>query len=207
MQPICLTGISKSFGDHVVLRDFSLTMQPGERLALMAPSGSGKTTLFNIMLGLSAADAGTITGIPERVSVVFQEDRLLEAFPAAANLRAAVPRPAGGEGAVLRLLEELGLRDAADLPAAKLSGGMRQRLALARAILYGGDLFLLDEPFKGLDADTRRDTARVLLARTSGKTILCATHDPEDARLLGAGIITLKGQEGSCAFPAPESTP
>ena len=190
MQDIVITRLSKSFGDKPVLRELSLSLPAGKILCLMAPSGAGKTTLARILLGLDRADSGEITGLPARVSAQFQEDRLSEGHSVLANLRFALGRGPSRE-ALVGALAELSLSDAADTPVRNLSGGMRRRVALARAVLFPSELLVLDEPFKGLDEAARADAVRFLLRRQAGRTVLVITHDAREAELLGAPIFTL----------------
>lgn len=182
--------LCKSFDGKMVLDHVSLTLESGGTACLMAPSGRGKTTLLRCIAGLETPDAGAVTGVPRRLGYVFQEDRLCDNFSAVANIRLVTGRTLP-EKAILQHLEELGLSDSVRLPVSQLSGGMRRRVAIARAVCCGPELLLLDEAFKGLDEQCRRDTAAYIRRRTAGASVLCVTHDPEEATLLGGRCIDL----------------
>ena len=167
-----------------------VTVRQGETVCLMGPSGLGKTTLLRCVAGLETPDAGAVTGVPRRLGYVFQEDRLCDNFSAVANIRLVTGRTLP-EKAILQHLEELGLSDSVRLPVSQLSGGMRRRVAIARAVCCGPELLLLDEAFKGLDEQCRRDTAAYIRRHTAGASVLCVTHDPEEATLLGGRCIDL----------------
>ena len=152
---LVISHVYKDFGRGPVLRDVSLTVRQGETVCLMGPSGLGKTTLLRCVAGLERPESGSITGVPERLGYVFQEDRLCGVFSAVANVRLATGR-ALPEAEILRHLEELGLAGSARRPVSQLSGGMRRRVAIARAVCAGPRLLLLDEAFKGLDDQCRR---------------------------------------------------
>jgi NitT/TauT family transport system ATP-binding protein len=192
MKDLIFDRVGKSFGEKTVLRDFSLTVPAGGRVCLMGPSGCGKTTLLSMAAGLLQPDSGTISGVPERISVVFQEDRLCEDFSVLSNLRAVTGKSVSRE-TMLAHLRELGIADAAGRPVRELSGGMKRRAAIARAALYAGDLFLLDEPLKGLDEKTRGETLAYLLRHTAGKTVLFVTHSPAEAAQFGGALVQMAG--------------
>ena len=182
--------LCKSFDGKMVLDHVSLTLESGGTACLMAPSGRGKTTLLRCIAGLEAPDSGQITDLPERIAYVFQEDRLCDGFSAVDNIR-LVTGKALGEGEIRRHLEELGLAGSLDQPVRELSGGMRRRVVISRAVCFGADLLLLDEPFKGLDDEARQQTADYILRHREAAAILCVTHDREDAAALGgADIVT-----------------
>ena len=182
--------LCKSFDGKVVLDHVSLTLESGGTACLMAPSGRGKTTLLRCIAGLETPDSGQITDLPERIAYVFQEDRLCDGFSAVDNIR-LVTGKALGEGEIRRHLEELGLAGSLDQPVRELSGGMRRRVVISRAVCFGADLLLLDEPFKGLDDEARQQTADYILRHRGAASILCVTHDREDAAALGgADIVT-----------------
>lgn len=182
--------LCKSFDGKMVLDHVSLTLESGGTACLMAPSGRGKTTLLRCIAGLEAPDSGQITDLPERIAYVFQEDRLCDGFSAVDNIR-LVTGKALGEGEIRRHLEELGLAGSLDQPLRELSGGMRRRVVISRAVCFGADLLLLDEPFKGLDDEARQQTADYILRHRGAAAILCVTHDREDAAALGgADIVT-----------------
>ena len=182
--------LCKSFDGKMVLDHVSLTLESGGTACLMAPSGRGKTTLLRCIAGLEAPDSGQITDLPERIAYVFQEDRLCDGFSAVDNVR-LVTGKALGEGEIRRHLEELGLAGSLDQPVRELSGGMRRRVVISRAVCFGADLLLLDEPFKGLDDEARQQTADYILRHRGAAAILCVTHDREDAATLGgADIVT-----------------
>ena len=179
-----IKNLCKSFDGRPVLENVSFTAGPGVT-CVMAPSGAGKTTLLRILLGLERPDSGSV---PEGVrwSAVFQEDRLLEHLDAMGNLRfvlgAALDEPAANA-----LLTELGLGDPAGKPVREFSGGMKRRLALARALLAPSDALALDEPFTGLDEENRA-RCLALIRRAAEKPVLLVTHDPDDAKSLGAAV-------------------
>ena len=182
--------LCKSFDGKMVLDHASLTLESGGTACLMAPSGRGKTTLLRCIAGLEAPDSGQITDLPERIAYVFQEDRLCDGFSAVDNIR-LVTGKALGEGEIRRHLEELGLAGSLDQPVRELSGGMRRRVVISRAVCFGAGLLLLDEPFKGLDDEARQQTADYILRHRGAAAILCVTHDREDAAALGgADIVT-----------------
>lgn len=193
-EDIALERVDKAFGENEVLRSFSARISAGRTTCLMGASGVGKTTLVHLLLGLLKPDAGFISGLPARRTAVFQENRLCEAFSAAANIRFAVGKalPAGEPYRCLRLL---GLDADSDVPVQDYSGGMKRRVALARALLAPGDLLVLDEPFKGLDADTRLLAAAAVRKYAAGKTVVLVSHDPEEAELLDASVIRLGADE------------
>lgn len=180
----------KRFGDKVVLEDVSLTVPDGAVVCLMAPSGRGKTTLLRCIAGLEMPDSGTVTGVPERLGFVFQEDRLCPQLDAMENVRLVTGRAMSRPDIEAHLLE-LGLADCLDQRAAELSGGQRRRVSIARAVCYGPELLLLDEPFKGLDGAARDRTAQYLLRHRNGAAVLCVTHDRADAAALGAEIVEI----------------
>lgn len=173
-------NVSKSFDGHPVIRGFSAQLAPGSRTCLMGPSGCGKTTLLRLLMGLEAPDSGQIH-IPEgtRFSAVFQEDRLLSRLTAAANVRLAARVPVAQAE---ELLLELGIPpDSLSQPVSTFSGGMKRRVALCRSLLAQYDVLALDEPYKGLDEDTRARAMRLVDAHTAGHTVILVTHAAEEA--------------------------
>lgn len=174
-----LRNISVSLGGTPVLNDCSLTVPAGGSAALTGPSGCGKTTLLRIIAGLQKPDAGKVR-VEGRVGYVFQEHRLFPWLTAAENLDLVAP---GGAEVWLAKAE---LSDAADKYPDELSGGMRQRLNIVRALACGGEILLLDEPFKGLDAPLRKEIETLIARERAGKTLLLVTHDEADLELVEA---------------------
>lgn len=195
MQSIRIENISKSYGEKQVLNHISKDFPPGETTAVMGASGCGKTTLLRILLGLEKPDSGEVTGLPECASVLFQENRLCEDFSAYENIALVLERARSREQreAQKQMIEleaaQIGLT-AEDLQqnVRSLSGGMKRRAALLRALLYDADCVLLDEPFKGLDADTKEQVMQYVKKKTSGKTVLLVTHDDSEAAFFGGEI-------------------
>ena len=187
---IIVRNLTKSYGGREVLRGVSFTAGEGVT-CVMAPSGSGKTTLLRLILGLEVPESGEVSVPPGcRFAAVFQEDRLLEGLDALENLR-FVLGPALEEPAAWSLLEELGLGDVGNKPVRTYSGGMKRRLALARALLAPSDVLVLDEPFTGLDGDNRLRALECVRRAAAGKPVLLVTHDPRDAADLGARRVEL----------------
>lgn len=185
-EQVFLKNVTKSFGSNIVLRDFSLTIPPGGAVCLMGPSGIGKTTVFRLLLGLTLPDAGKVATITP-MSAVFQEDRLVESVSALSNLRLVTGR--AKDESNLKLLSLLGLGEEDQKPVKEFSGGMKRRVAVARALAAGFEFLLLDEPFKGLDEETKQKTAEVIKAHSRGKTLLLISHDAQEAALLNADIL------------------
>ena len=184
-----IENICKSYDGKPVLQGVSFTAGPGIT-CVMAPSGAGKTTLLRILLGLERPDSGTVCPTGVHWAAVFQEDRLLEHLDAMGNLRFALGS-ALDETAASVLLTELGLGDTAGKPVREFSGGMKRRLALARALLAPFDALALDEPFTGLDEENRARCQSCVRRMAENKPVLLVTHDPADARTLEASVIKL----------------
>ena len=186
---LVLEHISKAYGEKTVLKDFSHTFPAGKRTCIMGPSGCGKTTLLRIILGLETPDVGTMSGRPERVSAVFQENRLFEDFSALSNLAAVCHH--GDKEVMIQHLSELGLGDSLHKPVRTLSGGMKRRVAIARAVLAPGELIVLDEPFTGLDKDTKETVLNYLKHHTQGRTLIIVTHDPAERDALADEVLDM----------------
>lgn len=183
-------GICKRYGEKQVLQNIDFSLEEGKITALMGASGRGKTTLLRILMGLEQADAGEgplMDGV--RISAVFQEDRLLERLTAEGNLRFVAQHSEQIEE-IPRLLQELGLGSETK-ESSTFSGGMKRRLAIARALLADYDLLVLDEPFRGLDEETKRQTMETVHRRSFGKTVLLVTHDEEEARAMAHRIVRI----------------
>ena len=181
---IVMHALCKSFGEKSVLRDVSGTLAAGRITGLMAPSGAGKTTLLRILMGLEQADSGRIDGLDGlRLSAVFQEDRLCDQLDGVSNLRLVTPSLSRAEAR--NALEAVGLADCIGQPTRELSGGQRRRVAILRGLLADYDLLILDEPFKGLDRETKQLVIEDTQRRCMGKTVLLVTHDPTELDALG----------------------
>ena len=189
---IRLRGVTRRFGDHVVLDRLDLELAPGRATALMGPNGSGKTTVTRLLLGLDEPDEGVVEGLDHRPrSVVFQEDRLCPQLSAVDNVRLVLGRGVG-TGEVLAALAAVGLSgDAVRSPVRELSGGQRRRVAIVRAVLAEAELVVLDEPFTGLDTDAKGATLAWVRSRLDGRTTLLITHDPAEATFLDATVVRL----------------
>lgn len=186
---IRLEHICKAYGSKQVLRDLSCTFAMGSAACILGSSGCGKTTLLRLIAGLEAPDSGCIHGNEaQKISAVFQENRLIENLSAEKNILLTARRGFVRADALL-LLQELGIAENARKPVRKFSGGMKRRVAIARALAAEFDLLLLDEPFTGLDEASKRQTMEVLLRRAAGRTLICVTHDPQDAPRMNASIL------------------
>ena len=175
-----LKHVCAGYGEKRVLDDFSLTLPKAGVTVLSGPSGCGKTTLLRLLAGLELPQSGTITGIdPKRTAVLFQEDRLFPHRTVAQHLTDVLPRQRHDE--VPRWLALVELDGESKQRPGQLSGGMCRRLALARALALGGDLYLLDEPFTGIDLDRSRKLMEAL--RGLNVPVILVSHEPEIAQL------------------------
>ena len=191
MSGISVKNLRKSYGEQLVLNDVTFELPNQGITCIMAPSGVGKTTLLRILLGLEQPDSGTVSRFPDcHWAAVFQEDRLLEHLDAMGNLRFVLGNELDAEDAKC-LLAELGLTEAEGKPVRDFSGGMKRRVALARALLVPSDALALDEPFTGLDEENREKAISCILKRTAGKPVLLVTHNEDDAAGLNAEVIHL----------------
>ena len=172
---ISLNHISKSYQGQAVFSDLCLSIPKGEFTAITAPSGYGKTTLLRLLMELEKPDGGTITGLTgQKKSAVFQEDRLCENVSSLTNIRLTASK--SDETHILTAMEQIGLYDCAKKKVSELSGGMKRRVAILRALLADYDILFLDEPFKGLDKDTKDLVIKYTGQHITGKTVIFTTH-------------------------------
>jgi len=188
MSNIEIRDLQKRFGEKKIFDHFSFTFQEGLPSCILGESGCGKTTLLRMILGLEKPDGGEITGVPEKVSVLFQEDRLCEDFTAVTNIRLAVPYTS--KDTIRSELARLGFHEG-KRAVRTLSGGERRRVSIVRSALYDSELYVLDEAFRGLDPQTRDLALAYMREKTKDKTVIIVTHDPEEAKIWGGQILRL----------------
>lgn len=195
--------IKKSYGDQKILTDFSISIKEREKVCLMGASGIGKTTILRILAGLVKPDSGQISGLQgKKISMVFQEERLLDWTDAFENVALVLNQKKFGKGkktrkaAIADFLQKefdaVGLHDYKEKPVSQLSGGMRRRIAIVRALCAEGELLLLDEPFTGLDAATKAQTAEYLKSRAAERAVVMVTHDLQEAAQMGARVVIVE---------------
>ncbi|MCD8322522.1 MAG: ATP-binding cassette domain-containing protein [Oscillospiraceae bacterium] len=182
-------SVTLTYDGAPVLEDFSLHIAPGAHIALMGRSGCGKSSALNLAAGLLTPSVGAVRVEAKRLAYVFQEPRLLPWLTAAENINAVLSDKLDTMPKALEWLAAVGLADAAGKYPAELSGGMRQRVNLARALACDGDALLLDEPLEGLDKPLQAEMLSLLRRCTEGKTLLLATHDPAQAQALDCRIL------------------
>jgi NitT/TauT family transport system ATP-binding protein len=192
-----VAGLSKAYGFLPVIDKLSLDFHTGSVTAILGPSGCGKTSILNILAGLDHDYSGSLKGFGKSgAAYVFQEDRLMPWMSAVANvefvLRTFMDKPKRTKAA-LHALEAVGLADSANRFPDQLSGGMRRRVALARAFAFPSEVLLLDEPFSSLDLKTRISVMDLFLdlRQRDGRTAIVVTHDVREAIYLGDSVATL----------------
>lgn len=190
---IKLENLCKRFGDHAVIEGLSYTLPDKGIFALMGPSGLGKTTLLRLLAGLEQPSNGTLESDHKRVSVAFQEPRLISWLDCKENITFVLSENNGSSEIADSFLKKLELSAVANARPETLSGGMKQRLSLARALAFGGDLLLLDEPFTGLDAALKERIAPLIKAANPNGLTIVITHDKTEAALLGATVLHCEG--------------
>jgi len=198
-----MNGIGKRFGENTVLTDVSLEVSEHEIFGLLGPSGAGKTTIINILTNKLDADGGSheIGATPFETGLMLDEDGLFIRLSCLENLNVFADVYGMPHEKSMEALKEVGLEKAAKKPVNDLSKGMRQRLALARAILHKPKVLFLDEPTSGLDPLTARGIHRLITGlRDNGATIFLTTHNMEEAvklcdrvALLNKGVIVEQG--------------
>ena len=190
---IQIDNISVQFNDEYILQDFSLELPESGSVCLFAPSGSGKTTLLRVLCGLTQPEKGSVKGLErKKAAVLFQENRLLPHLTALDNLKLVLPP--NRQNSAMDWLKKVGLEDASQKTPPQLSGGMNRRLAIARTFAYGGDIYLLDEPFQGLDQEAIRQLMDVVGQSIGESLLILVTHHREEAEALCDSIITLGGK-------------
>ncbi len=175
---IKVSDIFFSYPDKEIFKGFSKDFNAGVFYSLTAPSGGGKTTLFRLIAGLEKQSSGEIH-VSGKTVYMFQEDRLFPTLTVLENVEIA----STGDVSPEFVLKELGLFEERNSYPSELSGGMRRRVALARALISNGDNLLLDEPFTGLDDATKKKCMALIKKLCSDKTVIVATHDEEEKKL------------------------
>lgn len=194
-----IESLCKQYNGKKVLEDFSLELPDRGIVALMGPSGCGKTTLLSILSGILAPDSGSVEwGMESNTSdggcsMVFQEDRLLPWINVLDNVEIVLEKEEQGKGIGSKLLMEMGLPDLEQERIHALSGGMQRRVSIVRALTYDKPVLLMDEPLKGLDAETKRKVMDVILTHAEGRLVILVTHSADEALYLADEIYVTDG--------------
>jgi NitT/TauT family transport system ATP-binding protein len=209
---ISIEGISKSFGDFKALDNVDLKVAKGEFLVILGASGCGKSTLLNLITGFEKPSQGRIvvngrevTDVDPHCGMVFQQYALFPWLTVADNVAFGLKmkgiKAAARRETAQRYIEMVGLREFADAYPKALSGGMRQRVSIARVLANDPDVILLDEPFAALDAMTRQVLQEELMQiyERSGKTVTFITHSIDEALLLSTRMVIMSARPGRIA--------
>ena len=213
-------NLHKSFGDNHVLRDFTMTLESGENLAILGKSGSGKSVLIKCIIRLLNLDDGQITVLDKnisemstdeldelraRVGFLFQSNALYDSMTVRENLEfplrrhwQAEQRQQGAEKAILEALTDVGLEHTIDMMPAELSGGMRKRIALARTLILRPEIILYDEPTTGLDPVTAREISELIVnvQQKYNTSSVIISHDMNCINITSNRVIMLI--DGTC---------
>jgi len=171
------SNVTLTYGEHTVLKNFDLHLAKGEKKVIMGASGQGKTSILRLATGLVTPTNGQVINNALRIAVQFQEPRLFPNLTALENVNVVLSDKNETLATAMEWLSLVELSDAADLLPSELSGGMAQRVALARALAFGGDLYLLDEPFRGLDTQLKERMMSLVLEKVGNTSLLLITHD------------------------------
>uniref|UniRef100_A0A7C4S6Z2 ABC transporter ATP-binding protein n=1 Tax=Geoglobus ahangari TaxID=113653 RepID=A0A7C4S6Z2_9EURY len=186
-----IENIRKSYGDLKVLDGVSFEVREGEILCIVGESGCGKTTLLKIIAGIEKADSGKISIKDGRIGFVFQDVRLLPWKTVLGNIEFVLGSMGMDKSKAREMVKLVGLEGFEDYYPKHLSGGMQQRVGIARAIAIDPDLLLMDEPFANLDALTKERMQCELLRIIRGKTVIFVTHDIDEAVYLADRVVIL----------------
>ena len=193
---IKLQNISKTF-ENKIFENFSLDIPDGKTTVIMGKSGCGKTTLFNMLCGILKADGGEIHFSEAPViSAVFQENRLFETFTGYENLKAVTE----DEEKIRTVLEICEASDFADTKVKHMSGGMKRRIAIARALCFKANLYLMDEPFKGIDIAMKDRILFKIQQYLEGKTCVIITHDIAEAVKIAHNMAIIASQPAQLVY-------
>jgi NitT/TauT family transport system ATP-binding protein len=191
-----LMNLCKSYEENIVLDNINMNIPENKITVISGPSGCGKTTLLNIIGGIEKEDSGKVILKSNSISYIFQEDRLIPHLTVYENI-AFVLKSIMNKNEINRIvtkyLEMVKLIEVKDKLPSKLSGGMKRRVAIARAFAYKSKLLLMDEPFKGLDDELKNEIIQEFLKlyKKDKRTVVLVTHDKEEARLLGDIVYSL----------------
>lgn len=180
------SNVDFSYGDKVIFKNFSFKADENTHTAILGMSGFGKTTFLNLAFGIATPQRGKITRFSsKKQSFVFQEDRLLPWKNVLENLLSVNIK----KEKAMEILEKLGLSDVTEKYPQELSGGMQRRIAIGRALAFGGDVFFFDEPLHGLDIKTSGEVLGLIKNEIKDKTALIVTHSPTEAFALSERIV------------------
>jgi NitT/TauT family transport system ATP-binding protein len=190
---LVIKNLQKTYAEQslVAIKDISFKVHQNEIVMIIGPSGCGKSTLLNIISKNDDNYSGTVDFTEDRLGYVFQEDRLLPWKTVEQNIRLVNLK--GSKEEVYKILNDVDILPFKDYLPKNLSGGMRQRCSIARALYYGSDLLLLDEPFKSLDHSLRNEMLKLVakINRDTNISILYVTHDIDEALMLADRILVL----------------
>lgn len=189
---IIFKDISKSYGNKIVLKNFNIDIREGQTTFMLGKSGSGKTTFSKIVLGLEKIDTGEISGLDgKKISVVFQEDRLMENMTIGSNFKMTVDSHINRKQ-IVEKMEKIGLFQPLESKISELSGGMKRRISILRAFLIEFDLIVMDEPFRGLDEETKEKVMNFVIQNIKGKTAIIITHNKGEVEYFAEKIQELQ---------------
>ena len=189
-------NLNKSYGDNKVLINLNLNFEKNKITVVTGPSGCGKTTLLNIISGIDKPDSGEVILKDHSISFIFQEDRLIPDLTVYKNIEFVLKSTLTvleSKPIIEKYLDLVKLTEAKDKYPEQLSGGMKRRVAVARAFAYRSDLLIMDEPFKGLDEKLKKEIIDEFLRiyNLDKRTVILVTHDMDEAVFLGDAIIDL----------------
>jgi NitT/TauT family transport system ATP-binding protein len=200
-----MSNIYKSYGDNEIFKNFSFEFKSARVTCLLGESGSGKTTLLNIISGITEY-SGKVDGAEGNISYIFQSPRLIPSLTVYGNLdyvlHAVIQDKVKRKELIMNVLNIVELGEAKDKYPRELSGGMAQRLAMARAFAYPSSLLIMDEPFKALDIGLKKRLTEAFLTlwEKDKRTVIYVTHDIDEALLISDRIAVIKGKPASLVY-------